>query len=105
MGQLLQTMQLAAMNAGYTKWATPPINNTVLFLPIERLNAIEGDIDDYFQENPIRWMTHNVSSGETLWDIAKLYDVAVDDLKLVNSKSNQSLLSINETLLVPFRRS
>jgi membrane-bound lytic murein transglycosylase D len=92
---------LYQLNAGYTKWATPPINNTVLFLPIERLNAIEGDIDDYFQENPIRWMTHNVSSGETLWDIAKLYDVAVDDLKLVNSKSDHSLLSINETLLVP----
>ena len=92
---------LYQLNAGYTKWATPPTTNTVLYLPIERLGTIEQDINNYFQENPIRWMTHNVSAGETLWDIAKLYDVAVDDLKLVNSKSNQSLLSINETLLVP----
>ena len=62
---------LYQLNAGYTKWATPPINNTILFLPIDKLKAISEEIDDYFQENPIRWMTHNVSSGETLWDKVK----------------------------------
>ena len=61
----------------------------------------EEKIDEYFQENPIRWMTHEVSRGENLWDIAKIYDVRLEDLKLVNSKTNNSILSINETLLVP----
>ena len=92
---------LYQLNAGYTKWATPPAENSVLYLPTEKLVGVEEKIDEYFQENPIRWMTHEVSRGENLWDIAKIYDVRLEDLKLVNSKSNNSILSINETLLVP----
>jgi len=92
---------LYQLNAGYTKWATPPAENSVIYLPTEKLLDAEEKMESYFQDNPIRWMTHQVSRGENLWDIAKIYDVRLEDLKLVNSKTNNSILSINETLLVP----
>ena len=44
---------LYQLNAGYTKWATPPTTNTVLYLPIERLGTIEQDINQLFsRRNP-----------------------------------------------------
>ena len=45
-------------------------------------------------------MTHKVSSGESLWKIAKQYDTEVNILKKVNYlKSN--VLSLNKELLIP----
>ena len=48
----------------------------------------------------MRWFTHKVERGDSLWKIASRYDVTVDDLKLVNSLNN-NLLSLDQVILVP----
>jgi len=48
----------------------------------------------------MRWVTHKVERGDSLWKIASRYDVTVDDLKLVNSLNND-LLSMDQVILVP----
>lgn len=45
-------------------------------------------------------IVHTVIAGQTLYTIANLYDVAVDDLLLLNNLTTESLLSIGQELTI-----
>lgn len=45
-------------------------------------------------------VTYTVKSGDTLWSIAKKYNVSVDSIKNANNLSN-NLLSIGQTIVIP----
>ena len=47
-------------------------------------------------EKPINEITYIVQKGDSLWSIAKKYDINVNDLK-----SSSNLLNIGQTLLIP----
>jgi len=88
------------LNAGYTKWASPPGKKTIFNIPIELESELNLKKDQFIQDNQINWVTHEVSSGESLWKIARQYDTEVNILKKVNYlKSN--VLSLNQELLIP----
>jgi len=64
---------------------------------VEELNLKK---DKFVQDNQINWVTHRVSSGDSLWKIAMEYDTEVEILIKVNYlKSN--FLSLNQELLIP----
>ena len=46
---------------------------------------------------------HTVASGETLWKIAKLYEVEVQDIYNVNTNLNKNL-SLGQQLYIPYRK-
>lgn len=50
--------------------------------------------------NEVEKSEYIVQSGDTLWKIAKLYNISVDDLKLANNLSS-NLLSIGQKLIIP----
>ncbi len=88
------------LNAGYTKWASPPGKKTTFNIPIELVRELNLKKDKFIQDNQINWVTHKVSSGDSLWKIARQYDTEVNILKKVNYlKSN--VLSLNQELLIP----
>ena len=88
------------LNAGYTKWASPPGKKTIFNIPIELENELNLKKDQFIQDNHINWVTHKVSSGDSLWKIARQYDTEVNILKKVNYlKSNA--LSLDQVLLIP----
>ena len=88
------------LNAGYTKWASPPGKKAYFIVPIELEEELNLRKDHFVQKNQINWVTHKVSSGENLWKIARQYDTEVNILKKVNYlKSN--VLSLNQELLIP----
>lgn len=51
-------------------------------------------------EKPINEITYIVQKGDSLWSIAKKYDINVNDLKSYNNL-NSNLLNIGQTLLIP----
>lgn len=88
------------LNAGYTKWASPPGKKTAFNIPIELEKELNLKKDKFIQDNQINWVTHKVSSGDSLWKIARQYDTEVNILKKVNYlKSN--VLSLYQELLIP----
>tara|TARA_B100000287_G_scaffold394417_1_gene408448 strand:- start:74 stop:1525 length:1452 start_codon:yes stop_codon:yes gene_type:complete len=88
------------LNAGYTKWASPPGNKTTFNIPIELEEILNLKKDKFIQTNQINWVTHKVSKGDSLWKIAKEFDTEVNVLKKVNYLAS-NFLSLNQELLIP----
>ena len=88
------------LNAGYTKWASPPGNKTVFNIPIELENSLNLKKDSFIQTNQINWVTHKVSKGDSLWKIAEEFETEVNVIKKVNYLQS-NMLSLGQELLIP----
>ncbi|MDB2319033.1 LysM peptidoglycan-binding domain-containing protein [Gammaproteobacteria bacterium] len=88
------------LNAGYTKWASPPGDKTIFNIPIELEEVLNLKKENFTQTNQINWVTHRVSKGDSLWKIAEEFDTEVNVLKKVNYLSS-NVLSLNQELLIP----
>ena len=88
------------LNAGYTKWASPPGKKTTFNVPIEMVNEINAKKGEFIQNNQINWVTHTVSQGDSLWKIASEYDTEVSILKKVNYLTS-NILNLKQELLIP----
>ncbi|MBD62645.1 MAG: lytic transglycosylase [Gammaproteobacteria bacterium] len=88
------------LNAGYTKWASPPGEKTTFIIPIHLEKDLNFKKDNFIQTNQINWVTHKVSKGDSLWKISRKYDTEVNILKKVNYLSSNTL-NLNQDLLIP----
>ena len=88
------------LNAGYTKWASPPGDKTIFNIPIELEEVLNLKKENFIKTNQINWVTHRVSKGDSLWKIAGEFDTEVNVLKKVNYLSS-NVLSLNQELLIP----
>ena len=88
------------LNAGYTKWASPPGKKTTFNIPIELEKELNLKKDQFIQNNQINWVTHKVVLGDSLWKIARKYDTEVNILKKVNYLKSD-ILSLYQELLIP----
>jgi len=88
------------LNAGYTKWASPPGEKTTFNIPIELEEVLNLKKDKFIKTNQINWVTHKVSRGDSLWKIAEEFDTEVNVLKKVNYLAS-NVLNLNQELLIP----
>ena len=88
------------LNAGYTKWASPPGSKTIFNIPVELEEILNLKKDEFIQTNQINWVTHRVTKGDSLWKIAEEFDTEVNVLKKVNYLAS-NVLSLNQELLIP----
>ena len=95
---------LYKLNAGYTKWASAPENESVFYIPSEKYILFEDEDNPFKNSNQINWISHIVQSGDSLWSLASKYDTEVKIIKRINYLNND-LLSINDTLLIPLSKS
>ena len=91
---------LYKLNAGYTKWASAPKDESIFFIPKEKYFLFSSEKNPFNKTNDINWISHTVNKGDNLWDLAIKYDTKVDVIKEVNYLNND-LLSINDNLLIP----
>ena len=91
---------LYKLNAGYTKWASAPKDESIFFIPKEKYFLFSSEKNPFNKTNDINWISHTVNKGDNLWDLAIKYDTEVDVIKEVNYLNND-LLSINDNLLIP----
>ncbi len=95
---------LYKLNAGYTKWASAPKDESVFYIPMEKYYLFISDKNPFNITNDINWISHNVKKGDNLWDLSKKYDTEVKIIKEINYLDS-SLLSIDDTLLIPLSKS
>ena len=95
---------LYKLNAGYTKWASAPEDESVFYIPSEKYILFEDEDNPFKNSNQINWISHIVQSGDSLWSLASKYDTEVKVIKKINYLNND-LLSINDTLLIPLSKS
>ena len=88
------------LNAGYTKWASPPGKKTKFNVPVELEGTLNLKKDQFIQTNQINWVTHKVSKGDSLWKIAEEFETEISVLKKVNYLTS-NVLSLNQELLIP----
>ena len=91
---------LYKLNAGYTKWASAPKDESIFFIPKEKYFLFSSEKNPFNKTNDINWISHTVNKGDNLWDLAIKYDTEVDVIEEVNYLYND-LLSINDNLLIP----
>ncbi len=91
---------LYKLNAGYTKWASAPKDESIFFIPKEKYFLFLSEKNPFNKTNDINWISHTVNKGDNLWDLAIKYDTEVAVIKEVNYLNND-LLSINDNLLIP----
>ena len=91
---------LYKLNAGYTKWASAPKDESIFFIPKEKYFLFSSEKNPFNKTNDINWISHTVNKGDNLWDLAIKYDTEVDVIKEVNYLNND-LLSISDNLLIP----
>ena len=91
---------LYKLNAGYTKWASAPKDESIFFIPKEKYFLFSSEKNPFNKTNDINWISHTVNKGDNLWDLAIKYDTEVAVIKEVNYL-NKDLLSINDNLLIP----
>ena len=91
---------LYKLNAGYTKWASAPKDQSIFFIPIEKYYLFEDETSPFRKTKTINWISHVVQSGDSLWSLASKYDTEVKIIKEINYLRSD-LLSIGDTLLVP----
>ena len=95
---------LYKLNAGYTKWASAPKDQSIFYIPIEKYYLFESEDNPFRDTNQINWISHIVESGDSLWALASKYDTEVGIIKQINYLNND-LLSIGSTLLIPISKS
>ena len=88
------------LNAGYTKWASPPGDKTIFNIPVELEETLNLKKNQFIQTNQINWVTHKVSKGDSLWKIAEEFETEINVLKKVNYLTS-NVLSLNQELLIP----
>jgi len=91
---------LYKLNAGYTKWASAPKDESIFYIPIEKYYLFQSENNPFNEINEINWISHIVKRGDNLWDLAMKYDTEVKIIKEINYLNND-LLSIDDTLLIP----
>ena len=94
---------LYKLNAGYTKWASAPKDQSIFYIPIEKYYLFESEDNPFNDTNQIIWISHVVESGDSLWALASKYDTEVGIIKQINYLNND-LLSIGSTLLIPLSK-
>ena len=94
---------LYKLNAGYTKWASAPKDESIFYIPIDKYFLFESEANPFQDTNQINWISHVVESGDSLWALASKYDTEVQIIEQINFL-NKDLLTIGSTLLIPLSK-
>jgi len=91
------------LNAGYTKWASAPADESIFYIPIEKDYLLDSPDNPFDNVNNINWISHVIERGDSLWKLAIKYDTEVAIIKQINYM-NGEVLSIGKTLLIPLSK-
>lgn len=92
--------KLRLLNAGFKRWATDPDGPHQLLVPVETAHHLRTAIAALPQEERVTWKGHTIQSGESLWTIARKYDISINLLKKTNHLETNKL-RIGKNLLIP----
>ncbi len=90
-------------NPGFNRWATDPDGPHKLLIPLEREAQFTTALAKYPPTERIKWVRHQIRSGESLGLIAEQYRTTTKLLKGVNGLNSETIRA-GATLVVPVAR-
>ena len=95
---------LKALNPELRRGITPPLEKSYqLKIPVGLVGQVMERIASIPASKRLRLDHHRVARGDTLWDIARLYDTSVQAIAVTNRLSNPNRLRLGQELLIPKR--
>lgn len=88
------------LNPAFNRFATDPDGPHHLLLPADRAQSVVDAIEDLPKQERVRWVRHQVSSGDTLSELAQRYDTSVSILQRIN-QLNGTNLRVGQNLFAP----
>ncbi len=92
--------KLRILNAGFKRWATDPDGPHQLLIPENSAEQLKYALAALPEEERIELKNHTITSGESLWTIARKYDISINLLKRTNHLTTDKL-RIGKNLLIP----
>ena len=100
----VDSLQLALLNPGLRRYATPPDGPFRILVPAEKLSeTVDWKRSLRPSEAIVARSEHRVRAGDTLSEIAEFYGVSIASIKVINAKSS-NLIKIGEILRIPSHR-
>jgi len=96
----LDADQLRMLNPGYLRWATAPEGPHLLIVPELSAQALQAGLEALPTSSRVRWDSHRVARGDTLWDLSRHYGVSTAVLRQTNGLRGDRI-RVGQTLLVP----
>ena len=92
--------ELKKLNAGNKRWATDPHGSNQLLVPVKSVDRFNNAISILPDTERVEWQHHKIKSGESLWTIARKYQISINLLKTTNHLKSEKL-RIGRNLLIP----
>ena len=92
--------ELKQLNTGFRHWATDPDGPHQLLVPVEAAQRLAYAISNLPDNERVSWQHHTIKSGESLWTIARKYEISVSLLKRTNHLKTNTLRE-GKSLLIP----
>ena len=73
----------------------------LLIIPLLLVNLLYACTGHYTKTVKTKGVYHRVKSGDTLWSIAKAYNINVQELAEINNITDQKLLGFDSVLFIP----
>jgi lipoprotein NlpD len=73
----------------------------LLIIPLLLVNLLYACTGNYTKTVKTKGVYHRVKSGDTLWSIAKAYNINVQELAEINNITDQKLLGFDSVLFIP----
>lgn len=96
----MKVKDLYWLNPAFNRWVTAPNGPHRLLLPVEHVKEFKRNLAQLPDDARVRWGRHTVEPGDTLWEIARRFNVSTDALRRMNDL-NTSVIRVGQTLLVP----
>ena len=93
---------LYKLNAGYTKWASAPKDESIFYIPVDKQELFSNN-NPFDTFDQINWISHSIQEGDSLWALAKKYDTEVKIVKEINYLKSD-VLTIGDDLLIPLSK-
>lgn len=92
--------EIAYLNPGLKRMATPPADGFTLKLPIYAIDAFKDAMETLTPEQRVTWQHHTIRKGETLGSIAKKYHTDKQSIRSANQLKSDKIVT-GKTLVIP----
>lgn len=92
--------QLHHINAGYTRWTTDPDGPHHVLVPVDKRDALVAGLSSLPEADRVQWQQHEVKKGETLYSIARRYDMTANAIRIAN-KLTSNTVRVGQALMLP----
>lgn len=93
--------KLKLLNAAMRRWATEPVDEYPLLLPLTAVPRFMANLERRHQNYNMQWQYHEVQLGETIYTIAQTYHIDPNLLEIANALPAHPRLYLGQGIVVP----